>query len=62
MKNMLVTYGIGLRWEFKHNVNLRIDYGFGKQTGGFVFNIGEAFWRDDPVVPFLFTFAKKYKR
>ncbi|MDR2385726.1 MAG: outer membrane protein assembly factor [Tannerella sp.] len=42
-KNMLITYGIGWRWEFKHNVNFRIDYGFGKQTGGFVCNIGEAF-------------------
>ena len=41
--NLLPNYGLGLRWEFKHNVNLRIDYGFGKQTGGFVFNISEAF-------------------
>jgi hypothetical protein len=41
--DMLPTYGLGLRWEFKHNVNIRIDYGFGKQTGGFVFNINEAF-------------------
>jgi len=43
MKNILPNYGIGLRWEFKHNVNARIDYGFGKQTSGFVFNIAEAF-------------------
>lgn len=43
VKNILPNYGIGLRWEFKHNVNARIDYGFGKQTGGFVFNIAEAF-------------------
>jgi outer membrane protein assembly factor BamA len=43
LSNLLPTYGVGLRWEFKHNVNLRIDYGFGKQTGGFAFNIGEAF-------------------
>ena len=42
-KNILPSYGIGLRFEVKHNVNARIDYGFGKQTGGFVFNIGEAF-------------------
>lgn len=41
--NLLPNYGLGLRFEFKHNVNLRIDYGFGKQTGGFVFNISEAF-------------------
>jgi hypothetical protein len=42
-KNILPTCGISLRYEFKHNVNIRIDYGFGHQTGGFVFNIGEAF-------------------
>ncbi|MDR1458820.1 MAG: outer membrane protein assembly factor [Bacteroidales bacterium] len=41
--NLLITYGLGLRLEFKHNVNLRIDYGFGKKTNGFVLNIGEAF-------------------
>lgn len=43
IKNILPTYGLGLRIEFKHNVNARIDYGFGKDTGGFVFNVGEAF-------------------
>lgn len=42
-KNILPNYGIGLRVEIKHNVNARIDYGFGKGTGGFVFAIGEAF-------------------
>ena len=35
--------GVGLRFEFKHNVNARIDYGFGKHTSGLVFAIGEAF-------------------
>lgn len=39
----LHNYGIGLRFEFKHNVNARIDYGFGKHTSGIVFAIGEAF-------------------
>ena len=34
---------IKLRIEFKHNVNTRVDYGFGKDTGGFVFNFAEAF-------------------
>ncbi|MBB4037882.1 hypothetical protein GGR21_003803 [Dysgonomonas hofstadii] len=43
MKNILPNYGIGLRFEVKRNVNARIDYGFGKETGGFVFNISEAF-------------------
>jgi hypothetical protein len=39
----LPNYGIGLRIEFKHNVNARIDYGFGKHTSGILFAIGEAF-------------------
>lgn len=42
-KNVLPTYGLGLRWEFKHNMNLRIDYAFGKQSGGFILSISEAF-------------------
>lgn len=43
MKDVLPNYGLGLRVEFKHNVNIRIDYGFGKDTGGFVFQFAEAF-------------------
>ena len=44
MKHILPNYGIGYRWEFKKNVNIRLDYGFGKAgQGGFVFNINEAF-------------------
>lgn len=39
----LHNWGVGLRFEFKHNVNLRIDYGFGKHTSGLVFAVGEAF-------------------
>lgn len=39
----LHNFGIGLRFEFKHNVNLRIDYGFGQRTSGILFAIGEAF-------------------
>ncbi len=39
----LHNFGIGLRIEFKHNVNARIDYGFGQGTSGIVFAIGEAF-------------------
>ena len=35
--------GLGLRFEFKHNVNVRIDYGIGRHTSGFIFAIGEAF-------------------
>ena len=39
----LYNCGIGFRFEFKHNVNLRIDYGFGEGTSGILFAIGEAF-------------------
>ncbi|MEG1863828.1 MAG: BamA/TamA family outer membrane protein [Alistipes sp.] len=39
----LPTYGVGLRWELKKRVNIRIDYGLGKKTSGFLLNINEAF-------------------
>lgn len=35
--------GVGLRFEFKHNVNARIDFGVGRHTMGFVFAVAEAF-------------------
>ncbi len=43
-RHILPNFGIGYRWEFKKNVNVRLDYGFGK-TGqtGFLFSINEAF-------------------
>lgn len=41
---ILPNFGIGYRWEFKKNVNVRLDYGFGKNgQKGFIFNINEAF-------------------
>lgn len=44
MSRILPNYGIGYRWEFKKNVNVRLDYGFGKAgQKGFIFNINEAF-------------------
>lgn len=43
LQHTLPNYGLGLRVEFKHNVNIRIDYGFGKDTAGFVFQFAEAF-------------------
>jgi hypothetical protein len=43
VKNILPNYGVGIRVEFKHNVNLRIDFGLGKNTAGFSFGFGEAF-------------------
>ena len=42
-KNVLPNYGIGLRVEFKHNMNIRIDFGFGKETAGLCFGFAEAF-------------------
>ena len=42
--HILPNYGLGYRWEFKKNVNVRLDYGFGKSgQSGFLFNINEAF-------------------
>lgn len=41
--DLLINYGVGLRFEFKHNVNLRVDLGFGKGTCGVVFGMAEAF-------------------
>ena len=44
MKHVLPNYGMGYRWEFKKNVNVRLDYGFGRKgQSGFIFNINEAF-------------------
>ncbi len=39
----LPNYGIGLRWELKKRVNVRLDYGFGKDTSGFMLSLNEAF-------------------
>ena len=42
--HILPNVGMGYRWEFKKNVNVRLDYGFGKSgQSGFLFNINEAF-------------------
>ncbi len=44
LKHILPNFGIGYRWEFKKNVNVRLDYGFGKSgQRGFLFQINEAF-------------------
>lgn len=42
-KETLPNYGIGLRWELKKRVNVRIDCGFGENTSGFLLNVNEAF-------------------
>lgn len=39
----LPNYGVGFRWEVKKRLNVRIDYGLGKNTAGLVLNINEAF-------------------
>lgn len=39
----LPAFGIGYRWEFKNRVNIRLDYGIGKDETCFYFNINEAF-------------------
>ncbi len=39
----LPTAGVGYRFEFKPRVNIRLDYGIGKGSGGFYFQVGEAF-------------------
>lgn len=43
IKHTLPNYGLGLRVEFKHNANIRFDYGFGKHSAGFVCQFAEAF-------------------
>ncbi len=40
---LLPNYGIGYRWEFKKRVNVRLDFGFGRNQTGFIFSINEAF-------------------
>lgn len=42
-RNTLPNYGLGLRWELKKRVNVRMDYGFGRNTSGFLLSINEAF-------------------
>lgn len=42
-KDLLPNYGIGFRFEIKHNVNMRVDYGFGRNTSGLVVQMAESF-------------------
>lgn len=41
--HILPNVGIGYRWEFKKRVNVRVDFGIGKGTNAFEFNINEVF-------------------
>lgn len=40
---LLPNAGIGYRWEFKKDTNVRLDFGFGKGETSFLFSINEAF-------------------
>lgn len=40
---ILPNAGIGVRWEFKKNVNLRVDFGLTRNKPGVEFNMSEAF-------------------
>ncbi|MCM1519005.1 MAG: outer membrane protein assembly factor [Pseudoflavonifractor sp.] len=42
-RTILPNAGIGYRWEFKKDVNVRLDFGIGRHSTGFVFSINEAF-------------------
>ncbi|WP_039057338.1 BamA/TamA family outer membrane protein [Enterobacter sp. Bisph1] len=39
----LPSAGVGYRFEFKPLMNVRLDYGIGKGSSGFYFQVGEAF-------------------
>ncbi|EDM3692328.1 hypothetical protein CSM81_22725 [Salmonella enterica subsp. enterica serovar Infantis] len=39
----LPSVGVGYRFEFKPRMNIRLDYGVGKGSSGFYFQVGEAF-------------------
>ncbi len=42
-REILPEFGLGYRWEFKRNSNVRIDYGIGRHSSGFVFSLNESF-------------------
>lgn len=48
-RQTLPTYGVGIRYQLKHGVRLRLDYGFGRRDSGgklihgAIFSINEAF-------------------
>ena len=43
LRHVLPNFGIGYRWEFKRNSNVRVDFGIGRGETSFIFNINEAF-------------------
>lgn len=43
MNTLLPSYGVGLRWEFKNKVNVRVDYGIGKRSSCVSLGLYETF-------------------
>ena len=45
LENLLFSYGLGVRFGISktERINIRLDYGFGKNTSGFYLTFGEAF-------------------
>jgi hypothetical protein len=43
MENWLPNFGIGYRFEVQPRMNVRCDYGIGKDSSGLYFNFTEAF-------------------
>lgn len=43
LNTLLPSYGIGVRWEFKKKVNVRVDYGFGKRSSAISLGLYETF-------------------
>ena len=43
LNKIIVSYGGGIRFSINDNVNLRLDYGIGKDQNGVLFTFGEAF-------------------
>ena len=41
--HMLPNWGTGLRFEYKKDINLRADIGFGRKVWGLSFGFSEAF-------------------
>ncbi|PHM59905.1 BamA/TamA family outer membrane protein [Xenorhabdus sp. KK7.4] len=42
-RHWLPSIGVGYRFEFKPRMNVRLDFGIGKGSTGFYFQVGEAF-------------------
>ena len=42
-RKVLPNYGIGLRWALRERSNIRLDFGFGRDSFGVVVGINEAF-------------------